>query len=39
MDNSINWIGNIWLRLYVLRKSDLPLHIGQIHAFYFDTAR
>ena len=25
------------LRLYVLRKSDLPLHIGQIHAFYFDT--
>ena len=25
------------LMLYVQRKSDLPLHIGQIHAFYFDT--
>ena len=25
------------LRPYVRRKSDLPLYIGQIHAFYFDT--
>ena len=25
------------LRPYVWRKSDLPLDIGQIHAFYFDT--
>ena len=25
------------LRPDVRRKSDLPLHIGQIHAFYFDT--
>ena len=25
------------LRLYVRRKSDLPLHIGQIQAFYFET--
>ena len=25
------------LRLDVRRKSDLPLYIGQIHAFYFDT--
>ena len=25
------------LRLYVRRKSDLPLYIDQIHAFYFDT--
>ena len=25
------------LRQYVRRKSDLPLYIGQIHAFYFDT--
>ena len=25
------------LRPYVRRKRDLPLYIGQIHAFYFDT--
>ena len=25
------------LRPYVRRKSDLPLYIGQINAFYFDT--
>ena len=25
------------LRPDVRRKSDLPLYIGQIHAFYFDT--
>ena len=25
------------LRPYVRRKSDFPLYIGQIHAFYFDT--
>ena len=25
------------LRPYVRRKSDLPLYIGQIHAFYFET--
>ena len=25
------------LRPYVRRKSDLPLKIGQIHAFHFDT--
>ena len=25
------------LRPYVRRKSDLPLYIGQIHTFYFDT--
>ena len=25
------------LRPYVRRKSDLPLYIGKIHAFYFDT--
>ena len=25
------------LRPYVQRKSDLPLYVGQIHAFYFDT--
>ena len=24
-------------RLYVLRKSDIPLYFGQILAFYFDT--
>ena len=27
----------ICLRPYVRRKSDLPLYVGQIHAFYFDT--
>ena len=26
------------LRPYVRRKIDLPLYIGHIHAFYFDTA-
>ena len=26
-----------FLRPYVQRKSDLPLYIGQIHAFYFNT--
>ena len=25
------------LRPYVRRKSDLPLYIGKIHAFYLDT--
>ena len=25
------------LRPYVRRKSDLPLYIGEINAFYFDT--
>ena len=25
------------LRLYVRRKGDLHLYIGQIHAFYFNT--
>ena len=25
------------LRVYVRGKSDLPLYIGQIHNFYFDT--
>ena len=25
------------LRQYVRRKSDLPLYIGQMYAFYFDT--
>ena len=25
------------LRPYVRRKSDLPLYLGQSHAFYFDT--
>ena len=29
--------GTSALRLYVRRKSDLPLYIAQIHAFYFDT--
>ena len=28
----------VCLRLYKLRKSDLPLHIGQIHAFHCDTS-
>ena len=28
---------NSLLRPYVRRKSNLPLFIGKIHAFYFDT--
>ena len=30
-----------YLRLYIGRKSDIPLYmyIGQIYAFYFDTTR
>ena len=30
-------IGQMNLRPYVRRKSDLPLYIGQIHDIYFDT--
>ena len=26
-----------YLRPYVRRKSDLPVYIGQIYAFYFDS--
>ena len=33
---SVKMYKDVQLRLYVWRKSDLPLHIGQIHAFYFD---
>ena len=31
------YVSSYKLRLYVWRKSDLPLYIGQTHAFYFDT--
>ena len=31
-----NWLLYL-LRPYVRRKSELPLYIDQIHAFYFDT--